>query len=179
VPVAVVFLLRAVVLILLWGFVITTVVAIRHDVFGTRSKRARPAVAVPATPAPAAPTTTVPRPAPARAPVPTPRRSKRGAPVVAAATRLAVVAGPFAGASVALSSLPVSIGRSAESSIVLNDDYVSHQHAQLIPRGQEWLICDVGSTNGTYVGDRRVTEAVVVPVGGQIRIGQNILELQA
>jgi pSer/pThr/pTyr-binding forkhead associated (FHA) protein len=172
VPVAVVFLLRAVVLILLWGFVIAVVVAVRHDVFNTKASRIT---------APAAglkPASTPPPPKPPKAPK-APRRAKAAPPVGAVATRVTVIDGPHAGRSVALSSLPVTIGRAPESNIVLNDDYVSNQHAQLVPRGREWLITDTGSTNGTFIGDKKVTAPTVVPVGGQIRIGKSVLELQA
>jgi pSer/pThr/pTyr-binding forkhead associated (FHA) protein len=162
-PVAVVFLLRAVVLVLLWGFVAAAVVAVRHDVFGTKA----PTPATPVTP-PAAP---LPKPDPPRKP----RRGRQATP----ATQLAVIEGPSAGTSVALSSLPVTIGRAKDSTIALSDDYVSNHHARLVPRGPDWLIEDTGSTNGTFVGDTKVTAPVVVPVGGRIRIGRNILELRA
>ena len=78
----------------------------------------------------------------------------------------------------ALSSLPITIGRAADSTIVLADDYVSNHHARLVPRGKEWLVEDTGSTNGTFLGDAKVTAPIVVPVGGRIRIGRNVLELQ-
>jgi pSer/pThr/pTyr-binding forkhead associated (FHA) protein len=164
-PVAVVFLLRAVVLVLLWGFVVAAVVAVRHDVFGT--KVPTPAARV-APPQPSAPT-----PAPA-----SPRKAPRGRKAAVAAT-LAVIEGPASGTSVTLSSLPVTIGRAKDSTIALSDDYVSNHHARLVPRGQEWLIEDTGSTNGTFVGNSKVTAPVVVPVGGRIRIGRNVLELRA
>jgi pSer/pThr/pTyr-binding forkhead associated (FHA) protein len=163
VPVAVVFLLRAAVLVLLWGFVVATVVAVRHDVFGLRApKAAAKPVAPVVAPPPAKPT-----------PAAKPARKRK-----VAATSLAVIEGPSAGTSVTLSSLPVTIGRAAESTIVLSDDYVSNHHARLIPRGQEWLVEDVGSTNGTQLGEAKVTAPVVVPVGGLIRIGHNVLELR-
>lgn len=163
-PVAVVFLLRAVVLVLLWGFVIAAVVAVRHDVFSERAPRV--AKAAPAPPPP--PAVKAPRAS---------RRDKRRA-AIAAATRFAVIEGPATGTSVALSSLPITIGRADDSTIVLADDYVSNHHARLVPRGKEWLVEDTGSTNGTFLGDTKVTGAVVVPVGGRIRIGRNVLELQ-
>ena len=163
-PVAVVFLLRAVVLVLLWGFVIAAVVAVRHDMFRTRSPRSTPVAAAPKAPK---------ADKPASPPKP-PRRSK----TVIVATQLAVIEGPSAGASIALSSLPVTIGRANDATIVLADDYVSNHHARLVPRGQEWLVEDTGSTNGTFVGDTKVTAPVVVPVGGRIRIGNNVLELR-
>jgi pSer/pThr/pTyr-binding forkhead associated (FHA) protein len=168
VPVAVVFLLRAVVLVLLWGFVVAAIVAVRHDVFSEGAPRAvRPAVTPPPTP-----------PAAATPPPPTAerKRKQRGA---AAPSRVVVVEGPTAGATVALSSLPVTIGRADDSTIVLADDYVSNHHARLVPRGNEWLVEDTGSTNGTFVGSTKITAPVVVPVGGRIRIGRNVLELQA
>jgi pSer/pThr/pTyr-binding forkhead associated (FHA) protein len=161
VPVAVVFLLRAVVLVLLWGFVAAAVVAVRHDVFGTKAPK-------PAPPGPGR------APAPSPPATPTPRRRKG-----AAATQVAVIEGPSAGITVALSSLPVTIGRSDSSTITLSDDYVSNNHARLVPRGQDWLVEDVGSTNGTFIGDTKVTTPVVVPVGGRIKIGRNVLELRA
>jgi len=162
-PVAVVFLLRAVVLVLLWGFVVAAVVAVRHDVFGTRTPKLAPP---PVTP-----------PARAAKPAPAPKPA-RGRKATVVATQLVVIEGPSSGTSVALSSLPVTIGRGANSSIVLADDYVSTNHARLVPRGTEWLVEDTGSTNGTFVGETKVTAATVVPVGGRIKIGRNILELR-
>ena len=162
-PVAVVFLLRAVVLVLLWGFVAAAVVAVRHDVFGGRPGKAKPRRESAPAPAP-----------PPRAIKPPPRKSRKAVP-----TQVAVIDGPSAGTTVALSSLPVTIGRAPTSTIVLNDDYVSSNHARLVPRGDEWLVEDTGSTNGTFVNDQKVTAAVVVPVGGRIKIGRNVLELRA
>jgi pSer/pThr/pTyr-binding forkhead associated (FHA) protein len=168
VPVAVVFLLRAAVLVLLWGFVIAAVVAVRHDVFSERAP-ARIAPEPPAPPAPQPPPVVKPSRASKRA-------SRRKAKV--SATRVVVVEGPMAGTSVALSSLPITIGRAADSTIVLTDDYVSNHHARLVPHGEDWLIEDTGSTNGTFIGDTKITAAVVLPVGVRLKIGRNVLELQ-
>jgi pSer/pThr/pTyr-binding forkhead associated (FHA) protein len=169
VPVAVVFLLRAAVLILLWGFVIAAVVAVRHDVFSERTPPTTlaPAAAPPPQPAPPAPAK------PSRAARRAGRRKGSAPP-----TRVVVVDGPATGASVALSSLPITIGRADDATIVLVDDYVSNHHARLIPRGKDWLVEDTGSTNGTFIGDTKVSSPVVVPAGTRIRIGRNILELQ-
>jgi pSer/pThr/pTyr-binding forkhead associated (FHA) protein len=159
-PVAVVFLLRTVVLILLWGFVIAAVVAVRHDVFGTKPVKQR-----------------APRPAkvpkPARPPKPKPVKARNVPP-----RRVVVVDGPLAGMSVALSSLPVTIGRADDSTIAINDDYVSSNHARLVPNGSAWLLEDLGSTNGTLLDAAKVTAPVEVHAGSQIRIGRTVLELQ-
>jgi pSer/pThr/pTyr-binding forkhead associated (FHA) protein len=164
-PVAVVFLLRAVVLVLLWGFVVAAIVAVRHDVFGTRPTKQKRGGGVTAPPRPSKPP-----------PAPKPSRKK---PSRAVASQVAVVEGPAAGTTVALGSAPVTIGRAPTSGVVLPDDYVSSNHARLVPQGQDWLVEDSGSTNGTYVNDRKVNSPVVVPVGGRITIGRNVLELRA
>jgi pSer/pThr/pTyr-binding forkhead associated (FHA) protein len=180
VPVAVVFLLRAVVLVLLWGFVIATVVALRHDVFSDRPrttppKKKRPApapaakVAAPVAAAAAGTTTTT----------TTPTRRSRTKSSSATPTALTVVEGPLAGTTIALSSLPITIGRADDSTIVLADDYVSNHHARLVPNGSDWMIEDNRSTNGTFLGNTRVSAPTVVPVGAQIRIGRNVLELRS
>ncbi|HWB65526.1 MAG TPA: FHA domain-containing protein [Mycobacteriales bacterium] len=159
-PEAIVFLLRAVVLVLLWGFVVAAIVAVRHDVFGVRPRR------VTAPPAPAA------RKPPAAKPV-KPRR-KRNAPPQS----VVVVEGGGAGTTVALTGLPVTIGRAADSTIVLADDYASNHHARLVPADGQWMIEDTGSTNGTFVGDTRVNGRLPVTAGTRIRIGRSVLELR-
>jgi hypothetical protein len=165
VPVAVVFLLRAVVLVLLWGFVVAAVVAVRHDVFGTKAAKTPPLI-TPPSPKPAA--------APKPAPAPKPTRRRRSA----APAQLTVVEGPARGTSVALSSLPVTIGRASASTVVLSEDVVSNNHARLVPRGDEWLVEDLGSTNGTLVDGAKVSSPVVVRSGSKITIGTNVLELR-
>lgn len=157
-PVAVVFLLRAVVLILLWGFVVAAVVAVRHDIFGTKPARVR-------------------APRPSRQPKPArPAKPPRGS--RATPTRVVGVEGPASGISVALSSLPVTIGRAKDSTIALDDDFASNKHARLVPNGATWMLEDLGSTNGTLLGGSKVTTAVPVKVGSKIKIGRSTLEIQ-
>jgi pSer/pThr/pTyr-binding forkhead associated (FHA) protein len=168
VPVAVVFLLRAVVLVLLWGFVIAAVVAVRHDVFSTRTPKLAKAAPVPAA-----------QPAKAGKPPKPAKQPRRAGGRKVTPSKVTVIDGPMMGISVALSSLPITIGRADDSTIVLVDDYVSTHHARLVPRGKEWLIEDTGSTNGTFIGDAKVSAATVLAVGTRVRIGRNTLELQA
>jgi pSer/pThr/pTyr-binding forkhead associated (FHA) protein len=160
---AILFLLRAIILVLLWAFVLAAIVSVRQDIFGTRKATRRPATPRP-TPAPP------PRPAPAAAPS---GRRDRGAP-----RRLVVTGGTLQGTTVSLSGAPITIGRADDSTLVLTDDYVSTRHARLLPRGEEWVLEDLGSTNGTYLGRQRVTEPVPVALGAQIRVGKTVLELR-
>ncbi|MDQ4000986.1 MAG: FHA domain-containing protein [Actinomycetota bacterium] len=65
-----------------------------------------------------------------------------------------------------------SIGRSNASDIVLkNDDYVSGQHARLTRHGGLLYLEDTGSTNGTYVNDRKTVGATLLRSGDRVRVG--------
>lgn len=67
---------------------------------------------------------------------------------------------------------PLSIGRSASCDIVVNGNEVSRRHALLNPQagGEVWLV-DLGSTNGTYRNDRRVTQPAELADGDRITLG--------
>jgi len=162
VPEAVIVVLRLVVLILLWGFVLAAVVAVRHDVFGGR--RMTPA-----------PPRSAPPPQAAAKPKPTPARKE---PAGSGVRRLVVTDGPLAGTTLQLVGGSISIGRAPDSTLVLTDDFASSHHARISPRGGEWIVEDLGSTNGTFVGRNRVREPVTVPPGTPIRIGRTVLELR-
>ena len=62
------------------------------------------------------------------------------------------------------------IGRSSACQIVLGDDTVSRRHAELRFEDGRWLLRDLGSSNGTYVNGRYVTEAEVRP-GDVVHLG--------
>ncbi len=73
------------------------------------------------------------------------------------ARQLIVTEGALAGTRITLGSQPVLIGRADDSTLVLTDDYASTRHARLSPRGSEWYVEDLGSTNGTYLDRAKVT----------------------
>jgi hypothetical protein len=60
-----------------------------------------------------------------------------------------------------LEGSPVSIGRSPQNAIVLDDRRVSRHHAELEQSGPQWTIRDLGSTNGSAVNGRLVRQAVL------------------
>src|SRR3954469_7263637 len=84
--------------------------------------------------------------------------------------QLVVTEGALKGTRITLGSQPVLIGRADDSTLVLTDDYASTRHARLSPRGSEWYVEDLGSTNGTYLDRAKVTTAVRVPMGTPVRI---------
>ncbi|MCG7594190.1 FHA domain-containing protein [Mycobacterium sp. PSTR-4-N] len=92
--------------------------------------------------------------------------------------QLVVTEGALAGTRIPLGTQPVLIGRADDSTLVLTDDYASTRHARLSPRGPEWYVEDLGSTNGTYLDRAKVTTAVRVPMGTPVRIGKTVIELR-
>ena len=73
---------------------------------------------------------------------------------------------------------PILLGRGADATIRLDDDYVSTRHARFVPHGEDWYVEDLGSTNGTYIGSQRITTPMVVAIGVQVRVGKTIAELK-
>ena len=76
--------------------------------------------------------------------------------------------------------LMLVIGRADDAQLVIDDAAVSRYHAQ-VQAGQPTLITDLGSRNGTSIGDVRLVprEAVPLRAGDVIRIGHAVLVVQA
>lgn len=104
---------------------------------------------------------------------PAPVRTPRAAPKT-----LAIVEGPLKGREFPLAASPLLLGRAQEASVVLDDDYASGRHARLYPQGSQWFLEDLGSTNGTFVGDERLSRAQRIDPGQRIRIGKTVMELR-
>jgi pSer/pThr/pTyr-binding forkhead associated (FHA) protein len=156
-------------LAVLWLFVIVAVQVIRSDLFGTRvtqrgSRResGRPQQAA----RQAAP--------PQQRQQAAGGRQRRNAP-----TKLVVTEGTLTGTTVALQGQTITLGRAHDSTIVLDDDYASSRHARIYPdRDGQWIVEDLGSTNGTYLDRTRLTTPTPIPLGAAIRIGKTVIELR-
>jgi len=61
---------------------------------------------------------------------------------------------------------------------VLTDDYASTRHARISLQDGSWFIEDLGSTNGTYYGQRKLDGPAALEIGVPIRIGKTVLELR-
>ncbi len=152
-------------LAVLWLFVIAAVGVVRTDLFDQPSspRSQRRAAKQGSRRAP-----------PARAAKP-PRPSGRSR---TSARQVVVTGGNLAGTTITLADQQITIGRAADATIVLTDDYASTRHARLYPQNGEWILEDLGSTNGTYLDRHKVTQPTPVPVGVPIRIGKTVLELR-
>lgn len=65
----------------------------------------------------------------------------------------------------------LSIGRGEANDIVVNDTFVSHEHACISQYKQGFWLTDLNSTNGTYVNNQRVTDEVLLKNGDLLKIG--------
>lgn len=76
---------------------------------------------------------------------------------------------------VPLTRLPLTIGRTAPADLMLDGGTVSRRHCLLERQGDNILLTDLGSTNGTYVNDQRVTDPVLLEDGARIGVGAHTL----
>ncbi len=72
----------------------------------------------------------------------------------------------------------LQIGRSDGCQIVIDDTYASSNHARIFNRDGAWFIEDLGSTNGTYLNQRRLTAVAELRAGDRVKIGKTTLELR-
>jgi pSer/pThr/pTyr-binding forkhead associated (FHA) protein len=153
-------LIRFAYLAVLWIFVLSAISVIRSDMFGARVPRKESAK----------------RPKAARQPKKPPKKpskQRRGDP-----RQVVIIEGGNSGETVSLTDAPLLIGRGTDAAIRLDDDYVSTRHARIASSGDQWFVEDLGSTNGTYVGSRRITQPTTIGPGSQVRIGKTVLELR-
>jgi len=171
-------------LLVLWLFIFGIVYALRSDLFGRRARKLpADAAGESITPPPVmAPAMTAP-PAPVASDVPTeqlgvPPHASVPASADARPSRLVILSGPKAGTEFPLGSEPITIGRSSDSSLVIRDDYTSTHHARLMLWNDEWMIQDLDSTNGTFLGGARVAVPTRVPLNTPVKIGTTSFELR-
>ena len=151
-----VLLLKIAFLAILWLFIIVLAVVVNSDMVGRRPKKRRTKEEE-----------TVPMASQAKS------KHNKKEPWV-----LAIDSGIHAGDRLQL--VPeVHIGRSEACELVLDDDYVSNMHAKLNHRENgTWVLSDLGSTNGTFVNQVKITNPTPVGVHDIIRIGDVQMRLE-
>ncbi len=88
---------------------------------------------------------------------------------------LQVVTGQDIGRRFVIDASEVRIGRTPPAEVVLPDSEVSRVHCSVSLRGDDLIITDMNSTNGTYIDGARVSGAAVARVGSIIQIGSHTL----
>ena len=62
--------------------------------------------------------------------------------------------------------------------VVVDDTFVSQIHARVFAREGQYLVEDLGSTNGTYLNRKKVSGPMVMQRGDRLQVGNTVLELQ-
>jgi pSer/pThr/pTyr-binding forkhead associated (FHA) protein len=141
-------------LAVLWLLVLSVTSAMRADLFGVRppqqSKEARGAA----------------------------RQARQPRPSKGVPTHAVIVEGADTGRSIALDGAPVTFGRGADCTVPVADEYISTQHARLRFHEGQWYVEDLGSTNGTYVGNQRITRSTPMNTKSRFRLGKTVVELR-
>lgn len=151
---AVLTLLKFALLGLLYLFLLRAVKVIVTDLYGPRRKAAPP------------------RPAVASGSSREPRRSRK--------VPREIVVHPPSGQPVVhqLSGRGAILGRSHGTTVVVDDVYVSDEHAEILPDDGGWSVRDLGSTNGTYLNGAKVTRPTPLAAGDQLRLGKSNVEVR-
>ncbi|MHB0971971.1 MAG: FHA domain-containing protein [Thermoanaerobaculia bacterium] len=65
----------------------------------------------------------------------------------------------------------VTMGRSSDCHIPIDDRYLSRKHAEIAAERDAWVLRDAGSTNGTYLNGKRVTAPITLKPGDRVQLG--------
>ena len=146
-------------LVLLWVFIVSSVLAMRADtnrISGTRGRGANGGRFVSAS-----------------------GRPRQAGSVHREKPRfLTVVEGPLTGSHMDVSQAEsITLGRGQNCEFVLGDDYASSRHARLFRRGGDWFVEDLESRNGTFVNGFRIDQPERVQVGTDIKMGGTTVRL--
>lgn len=146
--------LRIVLLVVLWLFILFALNALRRD---TKAAAGAMLSSPSLVDAPAAP-----------------KLKSRGS----APQALMVVDGPMQGTRLDFNgATDITLGRASDCTLVLGDDYASARHARLFSRGNEWFVEDLDSRNGTFVGGYRIDQPEKVTTASDIKVGRTTVRL--
>ncbi|MCM0651057.1 FHA domain-containing protein [Clostridium swellfunianum] len=71
----------------------------------------------------------------------------------------------------------LTIGRKNTNNLVLEDQFVSGNHVRIFLRNTDYMLEDLGSTNGTKVNEQRLEERVILKVGDEIEVGSAVFKV--
>jgi hypothetical protein len=89
--------------------------------------------------------------------------------------RLLIHKGPNEGNLIELSKEVTLIGRDVTNEVILADAEVSRRHARLTETRSGYVLEDLGSTNGTYVNEERLSGPRILIPGDEIALGNHVI----
>jgi len=104
-------------------------------------------------------------------------KTKPGRKAPAEKARIVIISGDDAGATYPVKEA-VTFGRAESNTVVLRDAKVSRQHAKIIVQGEEHVLVDLNSSNGTFVNGERIEEHVLAN-NDEFQIGDTVLQFQS
>jgi predicted component of type VI protein secretion system len=88
--------------------------------------------------------------------------------------QLVMKTGPTPGKSFPLEKSEIHLGRDVANEVFVNDAEVSRRHARLTVQAGNFMLEDLGSTNGTFVNSQRLTGPRMLRPGDVIQLGENV-----
>ena len=90
------------------------------------------------------------------------------------AASLTMTRGPGPGRRFDVGPAPITIGRGAQCDIQIEGTWVSRQHARISWSGAEYVVEDLGSTNGTFVNGERAAGPRTLKSGDRLQLGTQV-----
>ena len=88
--------------------------------------------------------------------------------------QLVMRAGPNPGKTIPIEKSEIFIGRDIANDVLINDAEVSRRHARISIQAGNYVIEDLGSTNGTFVNGQKLAGPRVLKVGDTVMFGENV-----
>lgn len=89
--------------------------------------------------------------------------------------QLVMRAGPSIGKVFPINKGEMHIGRDISNEIVINDAEVSRKHVRIVIQAGEVIIEDLGSTNGSFVNEQRVSGPYTLVAGDTLQLGEHVV----
>lgn len=71
----------------------------------------------------------------------------------------------------------MTLGRKEDNSIILNDKFVSSNHAKIYLKGDQIILEDLNSTNGSFVNEERVVGRIRIGINDTVRLGSTVFKV--
>ena len=88
--------------------------------------------------------------------------------------RLTIKTGTDSGKVVELTKSELVIGRSAPADLIIVNPEISRRHARLLFQQGNYILEDLGSSNGTFINGQRLGDSQVLTDGAEIQLGSEI-----